>query len=146
MASIAKSVLVQHSVEAMYALVADIEAYPQFLPWCSGARVLAREGATVTAAIDIDIRGIRQSFTTVNDQHPLKRIDMELVEGPFSSLEGGWRFTRLTAAACKVELVLDYEFSNFLLAALVGPVFHQIASSMVDSFVRRADAMADGTA
>ena len=146
MSSIEKSVLVQHSAEEMFALVADIESYPQFLPWCGGARILARDGTTVTAAIDINIHGIQQSFTTVNDQHPHDRIDMELVEGPFSRLDGGWFFTKLTAKACKVELSMDYEFSNFILGGLVGPVFHQIASSMVESFVRRADALANRAA
>ena len=144
MASVEKSVLVQHSIEEMFALVADIESYPQFLPWCGGARILARDGTTVTAAIDISIHGIQQSFTTINDQHPHKRIDMELVEGPFSRLDGRWCFKKLTAKACKVELSMDYEFNNFILGALVGPVFHQIASSMVESFVRRADAVANG--
>ncbi len=70
---------------------------------------------------------------------PVERIDMALVDGPFSRLDGGWRFTALAADASKVELALDYEFSNFLLGGLVGPVFHQVATSMVDSFVRRAD-------
>jgi ribosome-associated toxin RatA of RatAB toxin-antitoxin module len=142
MASIEKSVLVQHSAESMFALVADIPSYPEFLPWCGGAEVKARDGSRVTAAITIDFHGIRQSFTTVNDQHPSDRIDMQLVEGPFSQLSGGWTFTPLGADACKVELALDYEFSNFLLDRMVGPVFHQIAGSMVDSFVKRADAVA----
>ena len=142
MASIEKSVLVSHSAESMFALVADIESYPEFLPWCGGARVLSRKGTKVTAEIVINIRGVQQSFTTINDQHPSERIDMSLVEGPFSTLDGGWTFTKLTKNACKVELALDYEFSNFILGGLVGPVFHQIATSMVDSFVKRADAVA----
>ena len=142
MASIEKSVLVQHSAKSMFALVADIPSYPEFLPWCGGAEVKSRDGSRVTAAITIDFHGIRQSFTTVNDQHPVERIDLRLVEGPFSQLSGGWTFTPLGPDACKVELALDYEFSNFLLDKMVGPVFHQIAGSMVDSFVRRADAVA----
>jgi len=146
MSSIEKSVLVQHSAASMYALVADIPAYPDFLPWCGGAEVKSRDGSRVTATITIDFHGIRQSFTTVNDQHPVERIDLQLVEGPFSQLTGQWRFTSLAADACKVQLVLDYEFSNFLLGKIVGPVFHQIAASMVDSFVRRADAVASGAA
>ena len=142
MASIAKSVLVRHSAQRMFALVADIESYPDFLPWCGGARILSRDGNDVTAAIDIRFHGIGQSFTTLNRQFPHDRIDVELVEGPFSQLEGGWNFTPLGDDACKVELTLDYHFNNFLLGKLVGPVFHQIATTMVDSFVKRADAVA----
>lgn len=139
MASIEKSVLVRHSARSMFALVADIEAYPAFLPWCSGARVLRRDAQQVTAELEINFHGLRQRFTTVNAQQPDDRIDLRLVDGPFSRLDGGWRFTPLAADACKVELQLDYDFSNFLLERLVGPVFHQIATTMVDSFVRRAD-------
>ncbi len=146
MASITKSVLVQHSAESMFALVADIESYPEFLPWCGGARIVSRAGQDVTAAIDIRFHGIGQSFTTINRQMPCERIDMQLVSGPFSQLEGGWRFTPLGDDACKVELELEYDFNNFLLGKLIGPVFHQIAASMVDSFVKRADAVAQNSA
>ena len=142
MSSIEKSVLVQHSAANMFALVADIPAYPEFLPWCGGAEVESRDGSRVTATITIDFHGIRQRFTTVNDQHPVERIDLQLVEGPFSKLTGQWRFTALAPDACKVELMLDYEFNNFLLGKVVGPVFHHIATTMVESFVRRADAVA----
>ena len=130
----------------MFALVADIESYPEFLPWCGGTRILSRDGEAVTAAIDMRFHGIGQSFTTINRQVPFERIDMQLVEGPFSRLEGGWRFTPLGDDGCKVELALDYDFNNFLLGKLVGPVFHQIAASMVESFVKRADAVADDLA
>lgn len=142
MASVEKSVLVGHSAAAMFALVADIEAYPQFLPWCGGSRVVARDGTKVTAEVDINFHGLKQSFTTLNDQQPDDRIDLRLVKGPFSALEGSWRFVRIADDACRVDLVLDYRFSNFVLQALVGPVFHQIAATMVDSFVKRADQVA----
>lgn len=142
MESIEKSVLVRHSAPSMFALVADIESYPAFLPWCGGSRVLSREGTQVTAEVDISFHGLSQSFTTVNDQQAPERIDLRLVKGPFSALDGGWRFTPLADDACKVELTLNYDFNNFLLQKLVGPVFHQIATTMVDSFVKRADDVA----
>ena len=143
MASIEKSVLVRHSAESMFDLVADIEEYPAFLPWCGGSRVVSRDGEVVTAEVEIDFHGLRQRFTTANAQHPHDRIDLRLVDGPFSQLDGNWRFTPLANDACKVQLTLNYDFSNFLLKTLVGPVFHQIATTMVDSFVKRADDMAD---
>lgn len=126
----------------MFALVADIERYPSFLPWCGGARIVERAGEAVTATIDIRFSGLSQSFTTVNDQHPTERIDLRLVDGPFSQLDGSWLFTALADDASKVQLLLNYDFNNFLLKALVGPVFHQIATTMVDSFVKRADEVA----
>ncbi len=129
----------------MFALVADIETYPQFLPWCGGSRIVERDGSKVTAEVDINFHGLKQSFTTVNDQQPSDRIDLRLVRGPFSELDGNWRFTPLADDACKVELTLNYDFNNFLLQKLVGPVFHTIATTMVDSFVKRADAMAART-
>jgi len=142
MSSIEKSVLVRHSAHRMFALVADIAAYPEFLPWCSGSRIVAHEGRQVTAEIDINFHGITQSFTTVNEQQPDDRITLRLVRGPFSRLDGNWGFTALGDDACKVTLTLDYDFNNFLLQKLVGPVFHQIATTMVDSFVKRADDIA----
>ena len=146
MASIEKSVLVRHTAPSMFALVADIEAYPQFLPWCGGSRIVSRDGNRVTAEVDIRFHGLRQSFTTLNDQQAPDRIDLRLVKGPFSSLDGFWRFTPLAEDACKVELTLNYDFNNFLLQQLVGPVFHTIATTMIDSFVKRADDVASRAA
>ena len=141
---IEKSVLVRHSAQRMYELVADIESYPKFLPWCGGARVVARDASGLTAEIDIRFKGLKQSFTTRNIETPFERIAMRLVEGPFSELEGGWHFTPLAQDACKVELRLAYKFDNFLLERLVGPVFHMIGSTMVDRFTKRADSLGTG--
>ena len=138
---IEKSVLVRHSAKRMYELVADVEAYPQFLPWCGGARVLDRDASGVTAEIDIRFKGLAQSFTTRNVETPFEHIDVRLVKGPFSELNGDWRFTPLADDASKVELRLGYKFNNFLLEHLVGPVFNIIGSTLVDRFTKRADAL-----
>jgi ribosome-associated toxin RatA of RatAB toxin-antitoxin module len=133
-----RSVLVGYSAAQIYALVDHVEAYPQFLPWCGGTVVEARDDALTRAAIVIEFRGIKQRFTTANIKTPPNRIEMRLVSGPFRSLEGAWHFHPLTEEACKVQLVLRYEFSSRLLEKLVGPVFEQIAGSFVDAFVGRA--------
>jgi ribosome-associated toxin RatA of RatAB toxin-antitoxin module len=94
------------------------------------------------AEVGISFSGIRQTFTTRNEHVPGRQIDMALVDGPFSRLEGHWRFTPVGDAgqrACKVELTLDYAFRSATLAALVGPVFDKIAASLVDAFVKRAE-------
>jgi ribosome-associated toxin RatA of RatAB toxin-antitoxin module len=138
MALIQRSVLVEYSAGQMYDLVHDVERYPEFLPWCAGAHVEGQDAGGVHARVAIDFRGIRQHFTTHNTAHPPSLIEMKLVSGPFRQLDGSWRFKPLGDQACKVEFRLHYEFSSKLLEKLVGPVFHLIANSLVDAFVKRA--------
>jgi ribosome-associated toxin RatA of RatAB toxin-antitoxin module len=135
---IEKSVLVPFSAAQMYALVEKVEDYPQFLPWCGGSSVRQRSATEMEASIEIRFKGIAQNFATINRLTPVERIDMALKEGPFSDLQGGWHFTALQDHACKVEFRLDYSFSNRLLEGLIGPVFHYIASTFVESFTKRA--------
>ncbi|MFN0040662.1 MAG: type II toxin-antitoxin system RatA family toxin [Burkholderiales bacterium] len=138
MPTVEKSVLVEYPAAAMFALIDGIERYPEFLPWCGGAEVTMREGETVRATLHIDYHGIKQAFTTENRASGGNAIDMVLVNGPFRHLNGAWRFTPLGDTACKVELHLSYEFSSRVLEKLVGPVFHRIANSFVEAFVKRA--------
>lgn len=139
MALIEKSVLVGYSAQQMYALVDAVESYPQFLPWCGGVQVEQRDGQITRAAIDIDYHGIRQSFKTENRTQPPERIEIRLVSGPFRALDGLWSFTALAPNACRIDFRLHYEFSSKLLERLVGPVFHYIATSFVDAFLKRAE-------
>ena len=138
MALVEKSVLVAYSAQRMHDLVNDVERYPEFLPWCGGAHVEAREDQVVRASVLIDYHGIKQSFKTENRSSPPQLIEIRLVSGPFRQLDGVWRFTALAADACKIEFRLHYEFSNRLLEKLVGPVFKHIANTLVDAFLRRA--------
>ncbi len=137
---VVKSVLVPHSARQMFDLVDDVEAYPQFLPWCSGAQVLAGKGNRKTARIDIDYHGVRAHFTTDNVNVPGASIVVTLKEGPFRQLHGEWHFRALSPQACKVEFALNYEFATAVLEGLVGPVFNHIANTFIDAFVRRAEA------
>ena len=142
MKSVNKSVLIWYSAEEMFALVTDVDAYPQFLPWCDHAAVLARDEQGMKAEVGIAISRIRQTFITRNDHVPGRQVNMKLVDGPFSHLEGCWTFTPVGGdqqRACRVELKLDYAFRSNTLAALVGPVFDRIAASLVDAFVKRAE-------
>lgn len=141
MKTVNKSVLLSYSPEEMYALVADVAQYPQFLPWCDRAAVLSQDANGVTAEVGIAFSGIRQSFTTRNTHTPPSQVDMALVKGPFSQLEGQWIFLPVgdgSQRACKVQLSLRYAFDNVLLGRLVGPVFDKIAGTLVDAFVKRA--------
>jgi ribosome-associated toxin RatA of RatAB toxin-antitoxin module len=141
MKTVHKSVLIWYSPQEMYALVTDVTQYPQFLPWCDHTRVVQAHGDGMTAEIGLTFGGVRQSFTTRNIHAPYHRVDVQLVKGPFSRLDGQWHFHILgdgSKRACKVELTLNYGFDNATLGKLVGPVFDKIAASLVDAFVKRA--------
>ena len=138
MKRVKRSALVNYSAADMYALVADIPRYPEFLRWCGGAQVLSEEQGIVVASITIAFKGLRKTFTTRNRVDPGRSIDVELVDGPFAHLEGDWQFTPLGDDASKIELDLVFGFNNRALSKLVGPVFSQIASSQVEAFHRRA--------
>ena len=139
MAEVKKSMLIAHSAGQMFDLVDDVQRYPEFLPWCGAASVIPVDERKVRASVTISYHGVRQSFTTENDRIPPRQIEMRLVEGPFRTLDGCWRFTALNEQACKIEFSLHYEFSSKLLEKLVGPVFGYIANSLVEAFLRRAE-------
>jgi ribosome-associated toxin RatA of RatAB toxin-antitoxin module len=138
MSTVNRSALVTYTPEQMYALVNDIEAYPQFLPWCRRARVLSRDEDEVRATIEFAKGHIHKSFTTRNRLQPNKMIEVRLITGPFRRLDGFWRFDRLGPGASRVCLDLEFEFANMVLSLAVGPVFNQIANTLVDAFVKRA--------
>lgn len=139
MAVVHKSVLLAYSAEQMFDLVATVEDYPKFLPWCGGVKVIERSQDKLVACLAINYHGVKQSFTTSNVNHRPTQMKMTLVDGPFKVLDGTWTFKPLREDACKVEFDLHYEFSSRVLEQLIGPVFGGIASSMVDSFVKRAE-------
>jgi ribosome-associated toxin RatA of RatAB toxin-antitoxin module len=138
MKEISRSAIVEHSAAQMYALVDDIESYPRFLPWCQEARV-EQAGGRKRATLTAGLRGLRQSFTTLNENHPGETIDMRLVEGPFKHFSAAWRFTPLSEHACEIAFSLRYQFSSRALGKLLEPLFDEIADTMVDAFKRRAD-------
>jgi len=133
-----KSALVPFSAEQMYKLVADVDAYQDFLPWCGHSEMLSREGDVIVGTVTISKGGINKSFTTENHLQENEQIEVKLVDGPFKKLDGFWRFEALKEGACKVSLDLEYEFASRLLGLVVGPVFNQVANNMVDSFVKQA--------
>jgi len=139
MITVDRSALVAHSAQKMYALVADVESYPQFLPWCDRAVVSVHEPGRTVATLHINFRGLKKEFTTENFNRPGARIDMTLMSGPFRRLEGSWAFTALSENACKVELSLRYQFSSKLIQKISGTTFQDIMDTFVDAFVRRAD-------
>ncbi|MDE2400974.1 MAG: type II toxin-antitoxin system RatA family toxin [Burkholderiales bacterium] len=140
-----KSVLLWYSPREMYALVTAIEDYSKFMPWCDRAEVVQQHDDGVTARLHIAFAGVHHAFTTRNVNVPDREVRMTLVDGPFSKLEGFWRFTPLQKpgasdeAACKVEFCLSYAFSSRPLSMVISPVFDRIANTFMEAFVKRAE-------
>ena len=128
---------VNYSCEQMFALVNDIDCYPEFLPGCLDSTLISQTPTEIVASLEVGKGPVRQSFTTKNLLQPCQRIEMTLVKGPFKSLHGVWTFTELSPTSCKIMLNIEFELSGMLKFAF-GSVFSQIANTMVDSFSKRA--------
>lgn len=139
MNTVKKNVLVTHTAEQMFALVDDIENYADFLPWCGQSVVHKRENNVVEATVGIDYMRLKQGFSTRNINIPNREIRMQLLEGPFKSLEGVWKFTSFDEIGCRIDFHLEYEFANSLISKVIAPVFGRISSTLVDSFIKEAD-------
>lgn len=138
MTLVQKSALVKFSAQQMFDLVNDIESYPKFLPWCSGSRVLKREGDYIEAELMISKGGFKKSFSTRNKIDQGGVITVSLLDGPFTHLEGVWKFMPLRDDASKISLDLEFEMSGKLASLAFGAVFNQICNTMVSSFTNRA--------
>ena len=138
MTIIQRSALVPYPAEAIYQLVNAIEAYPQFMDGCVGAKILTQDATQMEARLDLAKAGMRYSFVTRNRLFPPDRIELELVEGPFEKFSGQWTFQALQEHASKVSLHLEFEMSSRLLGFAARKVFDGIANQMVDALVKRA--------
>lgn len=139
MMKVERSALVKHSAKKMFDLVDQIEDYPDFLPWCSGSRVIRRTKSEMVGEVHIARAGFHKHFTTENHNVPHSRIELNLLEGPFSHLQGVWLFSALREDACKISLELEFEFSNKVANLAFGKIFHHICSTMIEAFCKRAD-------
>ena len=122
----------------MFELVNNIDDYSQFLNWCDSSSILNQSDNQITASVEINKGGIKQTFSTLNTLTPYKSIAMELVDGPFDVLSGEWRFEPLGDNAAKIHLDLQFKFKSMLIDMTLSPVFKNIANSQLDSFVERA--------
>jgi ribosome-associated toxin RatA of RatAB toxin-antitoxin module len=136
---IRRSALVKYSPAQMFDLVNEVEAYPKRFAWCVGAEVLERHDDALVARLDLTFAGFRQSFTTRNVVIPPRRLQMNLVEGPFRSLEGVWDFIALGDAGCKVAFALDFDYAGRLGGGALKLGFQGLAGRMVDDFCREAE-------
>lgn len=139
MIEIRRSALVKYSPAQMFDLVNDVEAYPNRFSWCSGAKVLERGEDMLVARLDLKFAGFSQSFTTRNTVDRPHRLRMDLVDGPFRSLEGVWDFIALGDDGCKVAFALDFEYAGRLGGTALKLGFQGLAGRMVDDFCREAE-------
>lgn len=135
---IERSALVNYSAQQMFDLVNDIEAYPQYMDGCVGAKILARGDDWLEARLDLSKAGVTQSFVTRNQLQAPRQMTMELVDGPFNYLRGAWQFMPLSETACKVSFHLEFEMKSRLLGMAVARLFESVASKQVDALCARA--------
>ena len=133
-----RSAIVPYSAHQMFELVADIPSYPKFLPWCGGARILSTQGDEVIASVDIAYSGVHRTFSTRNLLQRDKMMEIQLLEGPFSYLQGFWQFKALDEQSSKISLDLEFDVANRIVGLALTPVFSNIANQLVDRFHRRA--------
>jgi ribosome-associated toxin RatA of RatAB toxin-antitoxin module len=122
----------------MYDLVADIDAYQEFLPWCDGSEVLSRDAKEVTASLHIRFGSLNKSFSTRNTLYPEESLVMDLLDGPFSHLHGVWRFQALGEEGSRISLDMDFQFSSRMVDMVAAPAFTKIADGLVEAFCKRA--------
>jgi ribosome-associated toxin RatA of RatAB toxin-antitoxin module len=142
MREVKRSALVSQPPSKLFALINDIESYPQFLPWCTHARVESRSEREIVATLGVRQGGLQGEFTTRNTLEPDRAIHMNLVSGPFRTLEGLWQLTPVEEHGCKVELTMRFAFKSALTGVLFEPKFAATIGSLVDAFVARARSLA----
>ncbi|WP_420565575.1 type II toxin-antitoxin system RatA family toxin [Thalassobaculum sp.] len=131
--------IVPYSPDQMYALVADVETYPDFLPWCVGARIKKREGSVFFADLMIGYKLIRERFTSRVELHPEdRRIDVTYTDGPFRYLNNHWVFVEQEQGGCLIDFYVDFEFKNLVLQRVMGLFFNEAVRRMVQAFEDRA--------
>lgn len=138
MREVRRSALLPYAVQQVYGLVADVERYPEFLPWCTDARILAGDDREVTVRLGLSSGLARASFTTINRLVPASAITMSLVDGPFDELEGRWDFTPVGGTGTRADLQVRFSTRGVIGALALGRAFESICNQLVDVFARRA--------
>lgn len=141
MATIERSALVPFPAERMFALVNDVRRYPEFVPWCAGAEVLAETDALIEASLRLKRGGVEHRFTTRNTLTPFTAMRLELVDGPFTTFTGDWTFKALGEDACKIGLTLTFQYRGRLATAALGALLSSSADTLVEAFCQRAKAL-----
>ena len=139
MHKIERSALVPHSAEDMFCLVNDVASYPEFLKWCKSSRVLTETSVAMTAELEVAWKVLHKVFSTSNQLKKGESIKLELLDGPFEFMSGEWQFKHLRDDACKITMEIEFEFKSSVSNFVFSAIFGQICSSLMDSFIKRAD-------
>ncbi len=139
MQRVKKMAVVPYTDKQLFDLVNNVQDYPDFLPFCAKSEVVSQDESHLCACLTFAKGGIEKSFTTRNTLTPYEYMEVHLVDGPFKRMEGFWKFVALADGHCRIEFELDYEFNSRMLSMVFGPLFNQVASTLVDTFVKRAD-------
>ena len=126
-----------YTPEQLFDLVADVEDYPKFLPWCVALRITDRRDNVIRADMVVGFRMLREKFTSRVTLTPKERIDVEYLDGPFRYLENRWLF-RPKDGGCEIDFFIDFEFRSRLLRKVMEPLFHEAVRRMVRAFEKRA--------
>ena len=133
--------VVRHSPEQLYALVADVQSYPQFLPWCLAARIRHQDEVSLAADLIIGFRMFREKFTSYVDLDAEElEINVRYAEGPFRYLSNKWRFLP-HEEGCEIDFYVDFEFNSRLLQSVIETLFTEAVRRMVQAFEARADVL-----
>lgn len=138
MTKIERSALVAFSTREMFDLVQDVERYPEFMPGCVKTELIGKGEGWMEARLMLRKGGVNTSFTTYNRIDAPNSMDLTLKEGPFKNFHGLWTFTELAERACKLQLNLEFEFSNKLVGMAAGKLFESMANQQVDAICQRA--------
>src|SRR5579859_4642964 len=138
MAKYAEQRLLPYTPEQLFDLVADIERYPEFLPWCVGARIRERNGDCIKADLAIGFKMYRERFTSVVTLEPPSRIHVTYSDGPFRYLENHWKFEAGENGGCIVDFYVDFEFKSKMLQRVIEVLFNEAVRRMVAAFESRA--------
>lgn len=131
-----------YAPELLFDLVAGVEKYPEFLPWCLASRITRREGDVFYADLIIGYKLVREKFTSKVTLERPGVISVEYLSGPMRYLSNHWRFIREPDGSCTIDFYVDFEFRNPLLQKLMGAFFNEIVRRMVSAFEARAAALA----
>lgn len=140
MTKLRRSAVLPYAADDVYCIVNDVARYPEFLPWCVSAVVLAAEPTAMEARLTVEAKGFKESFTTLNTLQPGRAIRLDLVDGPFSDFKGEWRFSDFGGGGCRVELDLNFVLKGVrrLLSKAVAAGIGAMANAVMDAFCHRA--------
>jgi ribosome-associated toxin RatA of RatAB toxin-antitoxin module len=136
-----RSALLAQPAGHLFDVIEAAEHYPRFLPWCVGAVIISRDDEVVSADLQVRLAGMNFSMRTRNPKRRPEFMAIHLERGPFRRFEGEWHLTALSADACKVAFMLDYEFDSSFMTHAAGPVFRHAADTLMDAFVRHAQTL-----